>query len=121
MFAIILRIIVNALAIMATAAIVQGINVAENDLLTFLIIGLVVGIVNGFVKPIITLLTLPLTILTLGIFLLVINALMLMLIGALLPSVTIEGFLPALIGGVVMAIVGAFLEWITERIFGVDV
>lgn len=114
---IVLRIIVNAIAIMVTASILPGITISNNDIGTLLIIGLVIGIVNGFVKPIVTLLTLPLTILTLGLFYLVVNALMLMLAGALLPQLTVDGFVPALIGAIIMAIVGMITEKVLEALF----
>lgn len=115
---IVLRVIINAVAIMVTASLLPGIAIADNEIGTLLIIGLVLGVVNAFVKPIVTLLTLPLTILTLGLFLLVINALMLMLAGALLPQLTVDGFGTALLGGIVMAIVGMVVEQLLEALFG---
>ena len=79
----ILRVLINAVGIAITASILPGITVANNDLGTLLIIGLVFGIVNALVKPILVLLTCPFVIATLGLFLLVINGLMLLLTEAL--------------------------------------
>jgi putative membrane protein len=118
---IILRIIINAVAIVVTASLLPGIALADNEIGTLLIVGLVIGIVNAFVKPIVKLLTLPLTLITLGLFLLVINALMLLLADALLPQLTVDGFLTALLGGLIMAIVGVVVERLLEAVFGRDI
>lgn len=108
---IILRIIVNAIAIAITAAILPGIHVANNDIGTYIIIGIVFGLINGFVKPIVTLLTCPLVIVSLGLFILVINGLMLLLTAALIPArLTIDNFGWAIIGGIIMGVVGVIME-----------
>jgi putative membrane protein len=108
---IILRIIVNAIAIAITAAILPGIHVVNNDLGTYIVIGIVFGLVNAIVKPIVTLLTCPLVFLTLGLFILVINGLMLLLTASLVPErLTIDGFGWAIIGGIIMGVVGVVME-----------
>ncbi|MDY6802658.1 MAG: phage holin family protein [Cyanobacteriota bacterium] len=70
---------------------------------------IVLGAINAFVRPIITLLTLPLTILTLGLFLLVVNGISLSLVGFFTPGVTVEGFWPAVIGAIVLSFVSGFV------------
>jgi putative membrane protein len=74
---------------------------------------IVLGIVNAVVKPIMIALTLPLTVLSLGLFLLVINALMLGLMAALVPGIRVQGFWPALVGSLVLTLlnlaVGLFI------------
>lgn len=106
-----LRVIVNAIAIAVTAAILPGINVANMDIFTLLIVGLVFGIVNALVKPIVTVLTCPFVILSLGLFLLVINGCMLMLTASLVGErLVIDGLLWAIIGGIVMGVIGMVLE-----------
>jgi len=65
---------------------------------------LVLGLVNAFVRPVMVLLTLPFTILTFGLFLFVVNALMLWLVAALVPGFTVLGFVPALVGGLVLSL-----------------
>jgi putative membrane protein len=70
---------------------------------------LVLGLVNAFVRPLMVLLTLPLTVLTFGLFLLVINALMLRLVGALVPGIRIEGFGPALWGSLLLTLLNLAL------------
>jgi putative membrane protein len=71
----------------------------------------VFGIVNALIKPIVSLISCPITVLTLGLFTLVINALMLMLTGYFAPGLEVEGFVPALIGGLVVAIVSTILSF----------
>ena len=106
-----LRVIVNAIAIAITASILPGIHVLNNDVGTLLIIGLVFGIINALVRPLMMLLTCPFIILTLGLFILVINALVLQLTASLSGGrLTIESFWWAVLGGLVMAIIGMILE-----------
>src|SRR5579872_4220659 len=71
------------------------------------------GIVNAIVRPIVLLLTLPFTIITLGLFIIVVNALMFWLATWISPGFKVDGFVPALIGGIIMAIVGM----ITNAVF----
>ncbi|HLY26765.1 MAG TPA: phage holin family protein [Aggregatilineales bacterium] len=106
-----LRVIINAIAIAITASLLSGIHVVNRDLGTLLIIGLVFGIINALVKPILSLLTCPFIILTLGLFLLVINGLMLLLTASLSGGrLVVDGFWWAVLGGIVMGIVGMILE-----------
>lgn len=108
---IILRIIVNAIAIAITAAVLPGIQVANNDVGTYLVIGIVFGLINAIVKPLLILLTCPLVFLTLGLFILVINGLMLMITASLVPErLAIDGFGWAVIGGIIMGVVGVVME-----------
>jgi len=65
---------------------------------------IVLGLVNAFVRPVMVLLTLPLTVLTFGLFLLVVNALMLWLVAALVPGIRVQGFGPALLGSLLLTL-----------------
>lgn len=113
----IIRLVINAVALYITASILPGIHIANNEVGTLLVIALVFGIVNAFVKPIVKLLTCPLVILTLGLFIFVINALMLMLTAALLPDrLTVENFGWALLGGIVMGIAAIIVEWVLKSV-----
>jgi len=106
-----LRVIVNAIAMAITASLLPGIHVVNNDLGTLLIIGLIFGIVNALIKPVLSLLTCPFIILTLGLFTFVINGLMLQLTASLSGGrLTIDGFWWAVGGGIIMGIVGLVLE-----------
>ncbi|MAS37065.1 MAG: hypothetical protein CL610_23900 [Anaerolineaceae bacterium] len=106
-----LRLLVNALSIAVIARFLPGIYVATNDLAAFVLIGLVFGVINALLKPIITLLTCSLVIVTLGLFILVINGLMLWLTAALLPDLfQIDSFDWAILGGIIISIINMVLE-----------
>ncbi len=106
-----LRVIINAIAIAITANLLPGIHIVNQDLGTLLLIGLIFGIVNALVKPLLSLLTCPFIILTLGLFILVINGAMLLLTANLSGGrLIVDGFWWAVGGGIIMGIVGLVLE-----------
>jgi putative membrane protein len=106
-----LRVLINAVAIAIAASILPGIHVVNSDIGTLLLIGFVFGIVNAVVKPILTFLTCPFVLLTLGLFLLVINGLMLLLTANLSGGrLIVDGLGWAIVGGIIMGIVGMILE-----------
>lgn len=80
------------------------------------IAALVLGIVNAIVRPIFVVLTLPITVLTLGIFLLIINALMYLLVSAVVPGFHVNGLIAAILGSIITSIVSSILD----GIFGVN-
>ncbi|HEU0025968.1 MAG TPA: phage holin family protein [Ktedonobacterales bacterium] len=106
----IVDIIISALAIGLTTFVLPGIHIQPFTWGTLLLLGIVVGVIDGLVRPIISLLSLPITILTLGLFQLVINALMLYLASFIIPAFKIDNFFWALIAGIVLAIIHAILE-----------
>lgn len=99
----------NALALWLTVEIVPGVSMASDGLGALLISALVLGLVNAIVRPVMIVLTLPLTILTLGLFLLVVNALALGVVAAITP-VQLAGFGAAVIGALVLTVIGALLS-----------
>lgn len=101
---IIIRWIISAFTIIIVSYIVPGIHVAS--FWSALLVALVLGLLNAVVRPIIILLTLPVTIITLGLFVFVINALLLLLVNAVIKGFTVDGFLPALLGAVVIWFIG---------------
>lgn len=106
-----LRVIVNAIAIAITASLLPGIHVVNQDLGTLLIVGLIFGLVNALIRPIVSLLTCPFVIVTLGLFIFVINGLMLLLTASLSGGrLTVDGFWWAVGGGIIMGVVGLILE-----------
>lgn len=109
-----IRVLINALAIAITAWLLPGIHVVDNNIVTFLLIGLVFGLVNAVIKPILVVFSCAFILFTLGLFLLVINGLMLSLTASILSDrLTIDNFWWAMLGGLVMAIVGTILEsWV---------
>lgn len=100
--------VANALALLATAWLIPGVEVV--DFTAALIAAAVLGILNTFLRPILEFLALPATLLTLGLFSWVISALILLLAGRIVPGLTVEGFLPALVGGVVLAFIASLLQ-----------
>jgi len=114
---IVIGILVTAAALWVTTAVVPGIRV-ESSLTSFLIVAIIFGLVNVFVRPIIKLLSLPVTIITLGLFTFVINALMLMLTAAIASSVMSIGgsgiayFSTALTGSIVISVASTVIGWI---------
>ncbi len=107
----ILRLLVNAVALAVTAAILPGIKFGDNSLLTLLIVALIFGFVNSFIKPIIVLLTCPFVLLTLGLFIFVINGVLLLITDLIAGSnFEVDGFFTAVIGGIIMGIVSVVLE-----------
>ena len=113
----ILRVIIYAVGIALVAEIVPGIHIQNDTLSTLIIIGVVFGVLNAILKPIIKFLTCPLVILSLGLFVLVINGVMLLITAALIPArLQIDGLWPAILGGIVMSIISIVLE----RVLGVN-
>src|SRR5262249_22970755 len=106
-----LRVIISAIAIAITARLLPVIHVVNNDLGTLLIIGLVFGLINALIKPIVSLLTCPFIIASLGLFIFVMNGLMLLLTARLSGGrLTVDGFWWAVAGRIIMGIVGLVLE-----------
>jgi putative membrane protein len=104
-----LRMAISAFALWVASAIVPGMTITGTP--TLLAAALLLGIVNAVVRPLVLLLTLPFTILTLGLFILVVNAAMLALVAALLDGFTLAGFGPALLGSLVVSLVGSLVSW----------
>lgn len=104
-----LRLLISALGLWLASAIVPGVYVASVG--TLLIAALLLGIVNAVVRPVLIILTLPITILTLGLFLFVVNAAMLGLVAWLLPGFTITGFWPAFGASIVVSLVSWVASW----------
>ncbi|WP_119072852.1 phage holin family protein [Aggregatilinea lenta] len=105
-----IRLIVNALALAITAYVLPGIDI-DMGIGSLLLIALIFGVVNAIIKPIITILSCPLIILTLGLFYLVVNGLMLLITDELAGGrFDVDGLLWAILGGLVFGIVGSILE-----------
>ena len=95
------------LSLLITAFIVPGVRV--ESIPAAAVAAIVLGLVNAFVKPLLTILTLPLTILTLGLFLLVVNGISLSLAGYFTPGLEVDGFWPAVLGAIVLSFVSSFI------------
>jgi putative membrane protein len=98
----IVQIVVTSLILLLMAKMVKGVEIDNWG--SALFAAVILGFINAFVKPLMVFLTIPLTIITMGLFLLVINALVLQLVAALSPGVRIAGFGQAVLGGIVLTI-----------------
>jgi len=110
----ILRVLIAALGLWFATEWVPGITVSTPT--TLILAALLLGVVNAIVRPIVVLLTLPATLLTLGVFLLVINAAMLGLVAAFLPGFSITGFWAAFLAAILVSLV----SWIGAALFKKD-
>jgi putative membrane protein len=108
----ILQVALNGVAILLAAYLVPGVHY-EGGWLYLLLAGLVIGLINLLVKPLVSLLSLPLVIVTLGLFYLVINGAMFWLAAWLLSGLTVDGCLPAIGGGLVIAL----FNWVVRALF----
>ena len=111
-----IRVLINAVAIAVTALLIPNIHIANNDVSTLLIVGLIFGVVNSLLKPLLILLTCPAVLLSLGLFIFVINGLLLMITDSLAGDrLIIEGgIFTAILGGMVMAAVSIVLEGVVK-------
>lgn len=100
-----ISIIVNALSVLLAAYIIPGVQV--DSFLTAVLVTIVMGLMNAIVKPILVLLTLPITILTLGLFYFVINLIILFLVDAVIGGFELGGIIPAILFAITLSIIGS--------------
>ena len=110
MLTLIARWILNAAALLLVAYLYPG--VAIEGFLAALIAALVLGLVNALIRPILILLTLPATILTLGLFLFVINALLFWFAAEIVPGFKVTGFVAALLGSILYSLITLLTSWL---------
>ncbi len=103
-----IKLLLNGLAVYATAALLPGIGVT--GYFAAVLVAIVLGILNTLLKPLLVVLTIPITIFTLGLFLIVIDALILMLAGWFLDGFVVDGFWWALLGSLILALITSVLE-----------
>jgi putative membrane protein len=109
----IIRLVLNALALLLIANFIPGITVQSFPIA--LLAAFVIGLVNALVRPLCEILSLPITILTLGLFSLVINAAMFGLAAWLTPGFNVAGFGPAFWGGLVFAVLATVISWMVNE------
>jgi putative membrane protein len=103
LMALIARWFLNALALMLVAYLYSGVQVT--GITAALIAALVLGLVNALIRPVLILLTLPVTILTLGLFIFIINALMFWLVAEMVDGFKVSGFMAALLGSLMFSVI----------------
>jgi putative membrane protein len=104
--------VMSALAVWIVSRVVPGIYVSGP--VAALIAALAIGFVNATLGVVLKILTFPLTLVTLGLFWLVINALMLEFASALVPGFQVRGFLAAFVGAIVLSLVNMILKWLVQ-------
>lgn len=111
---ILIRLIISAIAVLLTDLLLSGVTIADmgetNGLLTALLVAAVLGLLNALLKPILVLLTLPVTVVTLGLFLLVINAVIVLIAAELVPGFIVESFWWALGFSLLLSLVQGLLN-----------
>ncbi|PKO97704.1 MAG: hypothetical protein CVU14_09910 [Bacteroidetes bacterium HGW-Bacteroidetes-9] len=103
-----LRMLLSTIAVMITSYILPGVKI--DTFLTALVTALLIGLLNTIVKPLLILFTIPLTILTFGLFLMVINASIIMMASNLLRGFHVDGFWYALLFSIILSVITAVLE-----------
>lgn len=107
-----LRTVITAVAFWAASRLVPGIQIP--GIFGTLMAAIVFGLVNAVVRPVLATLSLPLTFITLGLFTLVVNAAMFGLTALLIPGMRVQGFVPAILGAIVVAVV----SWAANKLIG---
>lgn len=110
---ILLRVIFNAIGLLATAAVVPGI-VFTGNWLQLIVGGAILGLFNLIVRPLALLLSVPALILTLGLFYFILNGFLLWLVQFLIPGYVVNGLVPGILGSLVLMVV----NWVLHAIFG---
>jgi putative membrane protein len=105
--------LVNTLALIAVAYLMPSITVANFP--TALFAALILGLINTFIRPALILLTLPVTVITLGLFILVINALLFWFVGSFIEGFVVQGFWAAFVGAILFSIVSWLLSALVLR------
>jgi putative membrane protein len=106
----IIKILVNALAVFIAAYLLSGVEI--KNFWSAVLTAILLAIVNALIRPLLIILTIPISILTLGLFILVIDALLLMLIDALLPGLKIKNFWWALVFSILLSVINSILSWV---------
>lgn len=110
----IFKILLSAVAVLIIEYFLPGVDIESNSVVTALWVALILGLLFTFLKPILVVLTLPVTFITLGLFLLVINALIIMLASRLVDGFHVDGFWWALLFSILLSIVESFLYKILD-------
>ncbi len=106
--AIVIKLFILAIAVFVASYIIPGVTI--DSVTSLIVISIVLGIVNAFIKPILVFLTLPLTVLTLGIFLLLLNGILVLLVSSIVPGFYVATFFSAILFSIVVSLVSSLLS-----------
>lgn len=107
-----IRLLISTLAVLLSAYVLPG--VAVNSFITALLVAIVLSLLNVIVKPILVILTIPITIITMGLFLLVINAIIIMLASSIISGFSVDNFWYALLFSIVLSLVNSLFGRLNE-------
>lgn len=107
------RLVINTAALLGIAYLVPGFYV--ESIWTALLAAVVLGLINAFLRPLLKILTFPITLLTLGLFSIVVNALLLWLASSLVPGFSIDTFWVAALGAIILWIVSMATNWLVKK------
>lgn len=110
-----IQLVISTLAVLIASYLLPGVSIEDNSFFTALIVAAVLAFLNTVVKPIMIILTIPVTIISFGLFLLVINALIILLAAKLVEGFHVDGFWWALLFSLILSIVTSILESIKKR------
>ena len=108
-----IKLVLSALAIFVTSLLLPGVHV--NNFLDALIVAAVLSLLNHIVRPILILLTIPITVITLGLFLLVINAVLILMVGRLIDGFVVDGFWWALLFSIITTVINSIFEKLSKE------
>lgn len=108
-----MNLLIYSIAVYATAQLLPGVTL--NSFMTAVVVTIILGIVNAFVKPVFILLTLPVSILTFGLFTFIINALMILLVDAVIAGFEVRSFWWALLFSLVLSVMSAAIFSLANR------
>lgn len=108
----VIKLLLSAVAVIITAYLLPGVHVS--GFMVALLVAAFLSLLNAIVKPVLIILTIPITIVTLGLFLLVINALIILMADAVIPGFDVNGFWWALLYSIILAIVNSVFEGLTK-------
>ncbi len=105
---ILINLLISAIAVIITAYILPGVHV--NDFLTAIVVAVILGIANAVIKPILIILTLPVTILSLGLFTFIINGFIVLMVSWLVSGFKVDGLLWAILFSIILSVVNGFIS-----------
>jgi putative membrane protein len=111
----IIKLIISTLAVLISTALLPGVRIDDNNFFTALVVAAVLAFLNAVVKPIMIIFTIPITIVTLGFFLLIINACMILLASKLVSGFHVDGFWWALLFSLILSVVTSILESLKQK------
>lgn len=108
---IVVRLLITAIATFVASYIIPGVKI--DSFTSLIVVSIALGVINAFIKPILVVLTFPLTVITLGIFLLLLNGILILVVGSIVPGFYVESLFSAILFSIIVSIVSSLLSNIT--------